>query len=499
MSTVAVTRFRPWRARLAMSFGIVALNVLGAVFVYGLAAWVVPIPRLDAKNELRLVNLVGASVYLATAVTAGVVLLNRVLTPMVHWVRSGADPTDPRRMAVLRSPRRMALWHAVGWTLGAVIFGGLNAFVSIRLGLDVLLIVLLAGWTVSAFSYLASERSLRGFARMALEGDAPLPKPRSSVWRAVTAWGLGSGVVLFGTLLVGLFALVDNPDVTVRSLAVTMLVLGGIGLVVGGGATLLGAKASADPLRGLREGVQQVQQGNYGVAIPIYDATEIGHLQAGFNRMAAGLAEREQLRELFGRHVGEDVARNALSSGVHLGGESRRVAVMFVDIIGSTSIAERRDPTDVVTLLNQFFAVVVDVVEHHGGWINKFEGDAALAIWGAPNDVPDMETQVLRATRVLARRLRDEIPELRAGVGASAGRAVAGNIGAARRSEYTVIGDPVNEAARLTDLAKEYDALALARLDLVSAADAEEAAHWKAEQPVVLRGRSQPTPIATPK
>ncbi len=487
-----------------MSVGIVVLNLLGAVLVYCLAAWVVPIPKLDSENRLRLVNLVGAASYLVVAVTIGVVMLNVALGPMVAWIRAGADPSRSGRMSVLRAPRRMALWHAIAWSLAAFVFGGLNATVSVRLGIDVLLIVLLSGWTVSAFSHLASERTLRGFARMALEGTAPLPPPRSSVWRAMSSWGLGSGVVLFGAALVGLFSLVDDGEASTRSLAVTMLVLGGIGLVVGGGATLLGAKATADPLSGLRQAVQRVQQGDYDVTVPIYDATEIGHLQAGFNRMAAGLAERERIRELFGRHVGDDVARNALSRGVELGGESRRVAVMFVDIVGSTSIAERRDPTEVVELLNRFFAVVVDVVEAHGGWINKFEGDAALAVWGAPDEVPDLETQALRATRVLAERLRAEVPELRASVGVSAGRAVAGNIGAARRSEYTVIGDPVNEAARLTDLAREHPSLALARHDLVdvaasSANGSVEAALWQSEEPVLLRGRTALTPVATPE
>ncbi len=481
-----------------MSVGIVVINLLGTVLVYCLAAWVVPIPDVDDEFRLRIANLIGAAIYVGTAVTAGIVLLNVSLTPMVQWIRAGADPEHRGRRTVLRAPRRMAIWHGSAWTLAAIAFGALNATVSIRLGVDVLLIVALAGWSTSAFAYLAAERVLRSFARQALEGNAALPRPRSSVWRAMSSWGLGSGVVLLGSVLVGLFALVDDQDASVRSLAVTMLVLGCIGLGVGGLAAFLGAKASADPLRGLRQGVQRIEKGDYDVTIPIYDATEIGHLQAGFNRMAAGLAEREEIRELFGRHVGEDVARNALARGVSLGGESRHVAVLFVDIIGSTTIAERRDPTQVVDLLNRFFAVVIDVVESHHGWINKFEGDAALAVWGAPDEVPGMETHALRATRVLAERLRAEVPELRAGVGVSAGRAVAGNIGAARRSEYTVIGDPVNEAARLTDLAKEYPGLALARYDLVEAADAEEAEHWQAEQPVLLRGRSEPTPVATP-
>ncbi len=475
------------------------INLFGTVLVYCLAAWVVPLPDVPEENRLRMVNLVGAVVYSGVAIFLGVIAANRRLTPMVSWIRSGADPDGSGRSAVLRAPRTIALTQGMAWLAASIGFGALNATISLRLGLDVLLIVGLAGWTTAAFSYLAAERSLRGFARQALEGGASLPRHRSSVRRAMTNWGLASGVLLLGAVLVGVFSLVDGNDATVRSLAVTMLALGAIGLLFGGLATYLAAKASADPLKSLRLALLEVEQGQYDVTVPIYDATEIGHLQAGFNKMVAGLREREQIRELFGRHVGEDVARQALSRGVELGGEAREVAVLFVDIIGSTTIAENRDPVDVVRLLNDFFAVVVEVVDTHGGWINKFEGDAALAIWGAPDDVPDRGTQVLRAARVLGERLRAEVPELRAGIGVSSGRAVAGNIGAARRSEYTVIGDPVNEAARLTDLAKEYDALVLARANLLDDADPAESVRWELQEPVLVRGRSTPTPVATPK
>src|SRR3712207_4884738 len=103
-------------------------------------------------------------------------------------------------------------------------------------------------------------------------------------------------------------------------------------------------------------------------------------LQAGFNEMMRGLRERGELRDLFGRHVGADVARRAIEKGVNLGGESRDIAVLFVDIIGSTSLAEERPPEEVVATLNRFFEVVIDVVHEYDGWINKFEGDAALAV-----------------------------------------------------------------------------------------------------------------------
>jgi adenylate cyclase len=279
---------------------------------------------------------------------------------------------------------------------------------------------------------------------------------------------------------------------------VTMMALGGVIIGVGGLATMLTAQTTADPIRGLRAGFARVGKGKLDAHVPIDDATEIGELQAGFNDMVAGLREREQLRDLFGRHVGVDVAREALATGVRLGGEIRDVTVLFVDVMGSTTMATELDPDQVVRLLNRFFDVVIDVIHEHDGWINKFEGDAALAIWGAPVAVEQRNARALAAARVLATRLRTEVPEIAAGVGISGGPVVCGNVGSADRYEYTVIGDPVNEAARLTSIAKEHPERCVANAMLL-ADGGDEAAYWVEREAITVRGRPTPTRIAVPR
>src|SRR6478609_2397106 len=209
-------------------------------------------------------------------------------------------------------------------------------------------------------------------------------------------------------------------------------------------------------------------------------------------------AERRVLRELFGQHVGEDVARRALQFGTELGGETRFVAVLFVDMVGSTATASERPPGEVVELLNEFFRVVVDVIDQHHGFVNKFMGDAALAIFGAPLDRPDAPTAALAAARELREVLR-EVPGLDIGIGVSAGLAVAGNIGAANRFEYTVIGDPVNEASRLTELAKDQQGRVLASSSALYFADESEQDYWETGDEVQLRGRRKKTLLAWPK
>ncbi len=176
------------------------------------------------------------------------------------------------------------------------------------------------------------------------------------------------------------------------------------------------------------------------------------------------------------------------------------MSVLFVDVIGSTTLAAREPPERVVELLNRFFAAVVEVVERHGGLVNKFEGDAALCVFGAPVAQPDHAAAALAAARELHTRLAALRADagLEAAIGVSSGEAVAGHVGAESRFEYTVIGDPVNEAARLTELAKREPGRLLASAPTVRDAGTTEGEHWARGGEVVLRGREGPTELARP-
>ena len=281
-------------------------------------------------------------------------------------------------------------------------------------------------------------------------------------------------------------------------LTTPILLLAIAALIIGLFGTVLVAMSIADPLRQLRWALGEVQRGNYNAHMQIYDASELGLLQAGFNDMVRDLAERQRLRDLFGRYVGEDVARRALERGTELGGQERDVAVLFVDLVGSTQLAATMPASEVVNLLNDFFRVVVDTVNRHGGFVNKFQGDAALAIFGAPIEHPDACGAALAASRELHDEVLKVLGQTEFGIGVSAGRAIAGHIGALARFEYTVIGDPVNEAARLTELAKLEAGHVLASAIAVSGALDAEALCWDVGEIVELRGRVAPTQLARP-
>jgi adenylate cyclase len=169
--------------------------------------------------------------------------------------------------------------------------------------------------------------------------------------------------------------------------------------------------------------------------------------------------------------------------------------VLFVDLIGSTALAQQQPPAEVVATLNALFGAVVRVVGAEGGWVNKFEGDGCLCVFGAPAPQPDHAARALRAARVLHCELVDlagRHPGLDAGIGVSSGPVVAGNVGTEERYEYTVIGDPVNEAARLVEEAKLQPMRVLASQASVERAG-DEGRSWSKVGELTLRGRSAPT------
>ena len=212
--------------------------------------------------------------------------------------------------------------------------------------------------------------------------------------------------------------------------------------------------------------------------------------------MVAGLRERERLRDLFGRHVGTEVVRRAVDEHESLSGDERDVAVLFIDLVGSTQLTASRSPHEVAEVLNDFFRIVVGEVDERNGLVNKFQGDAALAVFGAPLHIDDPASAALATARALCDELR-RLP-VDFGIGVSAGPVFAGNIGAESRYEYTVVGDAVNEAARLADLAKDSDERTLCSAEALARADPSERAHWSSRGSELLRGRATPTQISAP-
>jgi adenylate cyclase len=425
-------------------------------------------------------------------------LMSRRAARTFAWLLEGRDPSEEEQRLTLRLPGYTAALTATAWGVGSTI----GFLVNLDHSFDAALLIGVAFWlggeTTSALAYLLSERTVRPATALALEARSPTRPTLGVQNRLVITWSLGTAAPMLSVLGVGIAGLVRDEVDTV-ALAAACVFLGTVALGTGLLATVMVARAIAEPLSAMRAAVERVRAGDLEVGVPVDDSTEVGLLQAGFNRMAEGLRERARIRDIFGRQVGEDVARSALSEGVRLGGEEREIGALFVDLSGSTSMALAMPPSEVVRLLNKFFRVVVEVVEREGGLVNKFQGDAALCVFGAPAASEDPAGEALCAARTLGRRLEREVPEIGFGIGVSAGRAVAGNVGAEQRFEYTVIGDPVNEAARLCELAKGRPERVVASDAALDRAARAEARSWEVGERTVLRGRLEATGLALPR
>lgn len=474
-------------------------NLAGVAVVVSCIVWVLPGGEIDDVPQVLAVNAVMAAVFLVVVVPFGVLWGETWLRSGRRWVQEGRAPTESELTAVLQAPMRLFVVHGTLWLVAAALFAALNAFIEIELVARVAFTVALGGLTTSAVTYLLAERITRPLAKAALSmRTVERPRLPGVTTRTMLGWALGTGVPLVGLIIVGIFGLVEPEEASTTSLAITMIALAGTALLVGWTVMVLGARAVAEPIGGLRRAIRALGDGDLGARVEVSDGSVLGLLQAGFNDMAHGLQEREALRDLYGRQVGVEVARDVLERGTALGGEQREVAVLFVDVVGSTRLAATLPAEQVVARLNRFFGVVVDEVHGHGGWVNKFQGDATLVVFGAPEELDDPAGRALAAARGLARRLPHEVPELQAGIGVAYGPVVAGNIGDERRFEFTVIGDPVNEAARLTELAKARTPMLVASSRAVESAGVVERRRWRIDGSAHLRGRTEPTQLAIP-
>jgi adenylate cyclase len=473
-------------------------NGLGGVIVTVFLTFLFP-TTVSAEERDRLIgpSLAVFAVYMPLSLYLGQRLATRKGRQIMDWLESGEVASDDVRANVLRYPLRFAKTAAVLWGVAALLFSAIWQDASLVAGDSVLATILLGGVTACALQFLLVERVMRPATGRALAGGPPPPMAVPGVATRLTmAWTLATGVPVLGIVALGIADL-SGADLDRDQLILSTLFLALLAIVTGLVAIVLAARSVSDPVTEVQQALEKVEGGELETRVEVDDGSEVGLLQAGFNRMAAGLEERERMRDLFGRHVGHDVAQAALDSEVSLGGEVREVAALFVDLVGSTTLAARRPATEVVAVLNDFFRIVVDAAERHGGLVNKFEGDAALCVFGAPNPSDDPAGGALRAAREIRDRVRSELPDIDLGIGVSAGPAVAGNVGAEERFEYTVIGDPVNEAARLCELAKQKPERLLASESAVEEAAAEESEYWSLGDAVTLRGRDEPTRLAT--
>lgn len=494
-------RYVAWAGKTAWPLyaaSVLATNIVGAMGVATFLRFLIPLPEAQELTSPNTTTAMLYAAYFIFAIIAGVTMTLIFFAPVLRWQRTpeAYDPNMVRNL-VLRIPTLQTVTGAVLWTIGVVIFSLVALQYSTKWAVAVGVTALLGGLMVCLMTYMEAERLVRPVAARALQRDAPEHSQLTPLSRRLlVTWMLTSAVPVVGMLLLLAAESSDFFPGDANAVIPPLTALGLTMLLTGYAGTHLFSMAVADPIRELQYAINRVRRGETNTTVRIYDSSEIGVLQAGFNEMMRGLRERQRVSDLFGQYVGTEVARRALEEKPELGGETRSVAVLFVDVIGSTGFATEKEPEYVVKALNEFFDRVVEGVHRNKGIINKFEGDAALAVFGAPLSLDDVAGHALAAARELREELADM--EFEAGIGVAAGSVVAGHIGARDRFEYTVIGDAVNQAARLTELAKNTPGRVLTSAATLMQANEAEQARWTMLKSVELRGRRQMTQLARP-
>jgi adenylate cyclase len=260
--------------------------------------------------------------------------------------------------------------------------------------------------------------------------------------------------------------------------------------------TALVTKSVLDPVGDLLGATERVRKGDLSTRVPVVSGDEMGSLAASFNEMVRGLAEREALREAFGSYVDPDVAERVLAEGELLEGEQVEATMLFVDIREFTAFAENASAREAVAQLNDFFGLVVPVVIDARGHANKFVGDGLLAVFGAPDRHTDHADCALQA----AERMGDVVAEryggsLRIGIGINSGPVMVGTVGGGGRLEFTVIGDPVNVAARVEETTRETGDTILVTESTRALLSEEWRARLDERGSMPLKGKSAPIPL----
>ncbi|WP_278314201.1 adenylate/guanylate cyclase domain-containing protein [Lolliginicoccus levis] len=483
------------RIQVLLTALLLVANGVGVGSVIAFLALVVPGPMvLDAR--FAQLNFIAVPFYLIVAFLLGGLLATQRATRELRWAIDGQVPDEAQQRSALAMPWRLTLVQAALWALGTVLFalgyGSIDREVGIRVGLFAAVTTVV----VSVMAYLLSEFALRPTVAKALAANPAARKRLGTISaRILIGWLVGTAVPVMALLVLASEALLDD-ELDRDTLAFAILAIGAIVLVFGALLAVLASSSLVASVQVVREGMARIESGDLDAQVPVFDGTELGDLQAGFNSMSRGLRERTRLRDLFDRHLGQQLARHVLESPGKQHQTHHAVAALCIDLAGPTSVVEHRPAEEVVTLLDEIFAIVVEEAGQGGGFVNKFAGDSALVIFGAPEPLDDPAACALATARQLTSRLGHLSP--RAGIGISHGHVIAAIIGSSDRSKYTVVGDPVNEAVLLAEHARSLPEGLVASGSAIAAASSAESNHWKVIDRPTLPGRSSPTYLAVP-
>jgi len=495
----------PWREELGRRlnrrlFAIgIGSNGFGALVVAGFLVFLAP-NTLDAGEFERLLerSVPIFVVYMAITLPLGRYVVGvRLFRPIERWLEDDRPATEEERAQVLRYPVAWALGSVPFWLVAAVLFAVLTLDIDRSVALVTAATIVLGALTACTLQYLLVERAMRPLTALALAGGPPPGRSTPGVGARLTiSWMLATAVPVLGAIS---FAAADvlGANLDRDQVVPSILFLCLLAIATGFAAMRFASRSVAEPLENMRGALARVESGNLDSRVDVEDGSEVGLLQAGFNRMVGGLAERERLRDAFGAFVDPELTERVLREGSDLAGEEVELSVLFMDVRGFTSFSEGAEAHEVVAALNDLYECVVPIILHHGGHANKFIGDGLLAIFGAPDRLSDHAERAVAAALELSETVARRDDGLRVGVGVNSGRVVAGTIGGGGRVDFTVIGDTVNTAARVESATRETgDDVLITEATLARLASRN--GNWVERPPMPLKGKREQVRLFAP-
>lgn len=454
MELLAEWLWRHFRTRYT-SF-LVAQMLLFPLFVMfvGMVSWVFSLHQ--SLGDFLFVS----SVFLGVATVCGaaaILLSTREVRRLGNaWARG--DQSNPRATLAAvdkldRVPVAYGIAGGVPMLIVAPMLGyavGLPWMVNATMGVAAMMLVVgsgVLGWAICD----AGFRPVRAEVDAVLRDDQRSEVRRGVATRLVTIILLTALVSGWVVALITSMAETDAGQYALAPLVAIPFAVGAAGIL-----SQFGISPVVRPIADLARGTERVASGNFDVRVPVTSDDQFGELARSFNRMQAGLAERERLQTAFGSYVDPLLAQRLLDRGSDLfEGEEADATVLFVDVRGFTAYSQGRTPGETVARLNELFSLVVPVLLQHGGHANKFLGDGMLAVFGIPEEMADHADRAVAAAAAIQDAVHERFGEdLQVGIGVCSGPVIAGTVGGGGKLEFTLVGDTVNIAARIEGLTR---------------------------------------------
>jgi adenylate cyclase len=455
--------------RFGAKYYVRAVSAVGLLITLPIYSSLVSLPIVTFEKSSRYVDATAVTIVAVVVLECIMVLPVRRLALLLKKWASGQDVDSVTILEttytyVRKAPSRVVCATGVWAAVLAVVVGAIAGASWMRLiqyGIRGAVI----GIAVQLVAYHSIIEAMVRPVRIAVIGDTeigdalPRSRPTFAARSNVSIIAVALAYSVAGAMLANAFHSVGDAPILSVVIGCMLTVAFAVPITVG-----LGFSQSLRPIHDLAAGAERVAAGDYTQRLPVVQDDDLGALAASFNRMQTGLSERQRLQGAFGTYVDPVLAARLLQQGDDVfTGERREVTVMFVDIRDFTPFAEANTAEDTVARLNALFEIVVPAVVDAGGHVNKFLGDGALAVFGAPNDLARHADQAVSAAGLIMRRVEERFGgALRIGIGINTGLVIAGTIGGGGKLEFTLIGDAVNVAARVEQLTKTTgDALLL--------------------------------------